>query len=104
MAVVAIVASACIVSGSGSANAAGRANSSGKFAGLVDIGSRNMYLECRGRGTPTVVLVSGYHEAGSNWSVDLPGLPGPHVLPAVSRFTRVCTYDRPGTVAAEAVR
>jgi pimeloyl-ACP methyl ester carboxylesterase len=100
--VIAIVASACISSGSGSAHAAERANSSAKFAGLVDIGGRKLYLECRGRGTPTVVLVSGYHEAGSNWSVDLPGLPGPHVLPAVSRFTRVCTYDRPGTDGADA--
>ena len=30
------------------------------FAGLVDIGSgRKLYLECRGSGSPTVVLVSG---------------------------------------------
>jgi hypothetical protein len=30
------------------------------FAGLVDIGGdRKMYLECRGAGSPTVVLISG---------------------------------------------
>ncbi len=33
---------------------------SGDFAGLVDIGGgRKMYLECRGTGSPTVVLVAG---------------------------------------------
>jgi hypothetical protein len=33
---------------------------SGNFAGLVDIGSgRKMYLQCRGLGTPIVVLVGG---------------------------------------------
>src|SRR3982750_702682 len=38
------------------AHAAGNEN----FAGLVDIGGgRKMYLECRGTGSPTVVLVSG---------------------------------------------
>jgi hypothetical protein len=30
----------------------------GDFAGLVDIGGgRKMYMECRGKGSPTVVLV-----------------------------------------------
>ena len=33
----------------------------GDFAGRVDIGGgRKMYLECHGRGTPTVILESGY--------------------------------------------
>src|SRR6478735_12747641 len=68
------------------------------FAGLVDIGGgRKMYLECRGRGSPTVVLVSGYGDTARIWSIDAPGLPQPHVLPAVAGFTRVCAYDRPGT-------
>jgi hypothetical protein len=32
----------------------------GEFAGLVDIGGgRRVYLECRGIGSPTVVLVGG---------------------------------------------
>ena len=36
------------------------ATGSANFAGLVDIGGgRKMYLECRGAGTPTVVLVAG---------------------------------------------
>src|SRR5690242_12593863 len=33
---------------------------SDSFSGLVDVGGgRRMYLECRGNGSPTVVLVSG---------------------------------------------
>ena len=30
------------------------------FAGLVNIGGRKMYLECRGTGSPIVILESGY--------------------------------------------
>src|SRR5438128_1223641 len=38
------------------------------FAGLVDIGGgRKMYLECRGSGSPTVVLVSGLDSAADVW-------------------------------------
>jgi hypothetical protein len=33
----------------------------GDFAGLVDIGGgRSLYLECRGAGSPTVILEAGY--------------------------------------------
>ncbi len=43
---------------------------SGDFAGLVDIGGgRRMFLQCRGQGGPTVVLVSGYDNTGGAWSV-----------------------------------
>jgi pimeloyl-ACP methyl ester carboxylesterase len=69
------------------------------FAGLVDIGGgRRMYLECRGQGSPTVVLVSGFGNHGGVWSIDSPEVPQPQVLPAVAGFTRVCAYDRPGTI------
>jgi pimeloyl-ACP methyl ester carboxylesterase len=69
------------------------------IAGLVDIGGgRQMYLECRGTGGPTVVLVSGYGNHGGVWSIASDEVPQPQVLPAVAGFTRVCAYDRPGTV------
>lgn len=71
----------------------------GDFAGPVDVGGgRRMYLECRGTGSPTVVLIAGYGNRGSAWSGSSPGVPPPAVLPGVSGFTRVCAYDRPGTV------
>jgi pimeloyl-ACP methyl ester carboxylesterase len=73
----------------------------GDLAGLVDIGGgRTLYLECRGTGSPTVVLESGFADAGDTWSLAGPARRA--VDPEVSTFTRLCTYDRPGTVLATA--
>ena len=70
----------------------------GDFARRVSIGGgRSLYLECRGRGFPTVVFESGSGNAGDIWSFRPPGSRRTPVLPALSRFTRVCAYDRPGT-------
>jgi len=67
------------------------------FAGLVNIGGRKMYLECRGTGSPIVILESGYRNDADIWSAQ--GEPGATmVLPGVSAVTRVCAYDRPGTI------
>ena len=68
-------------------------------AGVVDIGGgRMMYRECRGIGTPIVVLVSGKGNRADIWSARLdPTKPSPTVFRAVGEFTRVCAYDRPGT-------
>jgi pimeloyl-ACP methyl ester carboxylesterase len=69
------------------------------LARSVSIGhGRTMYLECRGHGGPTVVLISGLRDRADIWdTAALAGHPGPAVLPATARFTRVCAYDRPGT-------
>jgi pimeloyl-ACP methyl ester carboxylesterase len=72
------------------------------FAGLVDIGGgRRLYLECRGQGSPTVVLEHGYRGSLLWWTEDFrtPRSPRTMVLPGVAGFTRVCAYDRPGTTA-----
>ena len=75
----------------------GPAAGHGPFAGRVAIrGDRRLYLECRGSGRPTVMLEAGTGNLGSIWT-EPPDGPGPPVLPAVARFTRVCAYDRPGT-------
>ncbi|HEY7001364.1 MAG TPA: alpha/beta hydrolase [Candidatus Udaeobacter sp.] len=83
--------------------AAAETSSSG---GLVDIGrGRKIYLECRGTGSPTVVLISGTRGAHDDWtdlidpknSNSAPKRGEPAVFPQVSKFTRVCAYDRPGT-------
>ena len=73
----------------------------GDFAGLVDIGGRSLYLECRGTGSPTVVLVAGGRSSGRYWTDDLlnPDALRRMVLPGVAESTRVCAYDRPGTYA-----
>ncbi|WP_327426646.1 alpha/beta fold hydrolase [Streptomyces sp. NBC_01236] len=75
---------------------------SGDVARQVDIGGgRKIYLHCRGSGSPTVVLESGLHDSSDTWSITdtRPPVPkAPAVFPGVAEFTRVCTYDRPGTV------
>ncbi len=58
-----------------------------------------MYLECYGRGSPTVILDAGLRNGASFSSQRSDEThPGPTVLPGVARFTRVCGYDRPGTI------
>jgi hypothetical protein len=50
------------------------------FSGLVGIGGgRKMYMECHGRGAPTVVLVSGARGAYDDWThvIDSGGEPRP---------------------------
>ncbi|MGW9373400.1 alpha/beta fold hydrolase [Streptomyces xanthophaeus] len=68
----------------------------------VDIGGgRSLYLQCSGSGSPTVVLLAGLHESSDPWSLTDTTAPvpkSPAVLPGVAAFTRVCTYDRPGTI------
>jgi pimeloyl-ACP methyl ester carboxylesterase len=73
------------------------------FAGLIDIGDGRgrLYFECQGTGSPTVVLEAGYRSSARVWSEDFRQLEPPRtmVLAGVAAFTRVCAYDRPGTVA-----
>ena len=53
----------------------------------VDIGGRSLYLDCRGSGSPTVILESGLGSDAGGWGF---------VLPKVAERTRVCAYDRAG--------
>jgi pimeloyl-ACP methyl ester carboxylesterase len=69
---------------------------SGDFAGSIEIdGGRKLYLECRGTGSPTVILEAGLRNRADIWSVQPDQ--GEAVFPTVAAFTRVCAYDRPGT-------
>lgn len=72
----------------------------GDFSGLVDIGGRSLYLECRGQGSPTVILEAGANGRADVWSRDNLRPAGQRLMvqPGVARFTRVCAYDRPGTL------
>jgi pimeloyl-ACP methyl ester carboxylesterase len=72
---------------------------SADFSGLVDIGGgRKIYMTCRGKGSPTVVLVSGLGNAADTWSVTADPKNERAVFDEVANFTRVCAYDRPGTI------
>ena len=76
----------------------GNAGKNKDFSGLVDIGGgRKMYMKCYGKGSPTVVFVSGGGDRAETWSKTLD--PSEQaVLPAIAETNRVCAYDRPGTV------
>lgn len=84
------------------------------ISGTVDVGGgRQIYVECRGEGSPTVVLIAGKGNGAEDWLTVLDpadpahGAPGDDlpfggelvrsddaVLPSVARSTRVCAYDR----------
>ncbi|MEJ2760213.1 MAG: alpha/beta hydrolase [Gammaproteobacteria bacterium] len=53
----------------------------------VDIGGYRLHIYCLGQGSPTVVFDSGMGGFSLEWA---------DVQTALSRYTRVCTYDRAG--------
>jgi len=54
---------------------------------LIDVGGRNLHINCTGTGSPTVVLEGGGGAFGIDWAL---------VQPRVAESTRVCSYDRAG--------
>jgi pimeloyl-ACP methyl ester carboxylesterase len=61
---------------------------------LIDIGGRRLQLDCRGAGSPTVVLEAGLDPLGSlSWAA---------VHDAIARTTRVCAYSRAGILWSDA--
>ena len=84
-----------------SAPAAGAVGASAKGR-QVDIGGgRTLYLRCAGSGSPTVVLESGIHDSSDPWTITdtTPPVPAsPSVFAGLAKVTRVCLYDRPGTI------
>ncbi len=66
------------------------------LAAAIEVDGRTLFLECRGTGAPTVVLQSGFGNAGDIWS--LTDTAAPAVFPTLAETNRVCTYDRPGSM------
>jgi len=54
---------------------------------LVDLGGHRLHVHCTGKGSPTVVVENGLGDFSFDWIL---------VQSRVSRFTRICTYDRAG--------
>jgi len=54
---------------------------------LVDIGGLRLHINCTGAGSPTVIMEAGPNDSSVIWQL---------VQPGISRFTRVCSYDRAG--------
>ena len=52
-----------------------------------DIDGAAVYLDCRGSGSPTVILEAGLGGGAAGWGA---------VLDGVAATTRVCAWDRPG--------
>ena len=53
----------------------------------VDMGGWRLYIQCKGTGSPTVVLDAGLDNDHTDWA---------GVEPAVARRSRTCSYDRSG--------
>ncbi|MGI9335012.1 MAG: alpha/beta fold hydrolase [Gammaproteobacteria bacterium] len=53
----------------------------------IGVGSHRLHIHCMGAGSPAVIFDSGLGGNSLEWV---------KVQPAVSRFTRACTYDRSG--------
>ena len=54
---------------------------------LVDIGGVRLHINCTGAGSPAVIMEAGPNDSSVIWQL---------VQPQISRFTRVCSYDRAG--------
>lgn len=61
---------------------------------LVEVDGRLMHIYCQGEGSPTVVVEQGQGGYYDTWS---------EVNLEISRFTRLCAYDRAGAGYSEAV-
>jgi pimeloyl-ACP methyl ester carboxylesterase len=60
---------------------------------MVDAGGFKMHMYCTGKGSPTVILISGLDDFSITWSL---------VQPDIAKTTRVCSYDRAGLGWSEA--
>jgi pimeloyl-ACP methyl ester carboxylesterase len=59
---------------------------------LFEVAGHRMHLHCTGSGSPTVVVEAGVGDISTDWVF---------VQNAVSKFTRICTYDRAGYAWSE---
>jgi pimeloyl-ACP methyl ester carboxylesterase len=55
---------------------------------LIDVGGYRLHINCRGTGSPTVIIEAALGDWSASWSS--------WVQPEVAKTTRVCTYDRAG--------
>jgi pimeloyl-ACP methyl ester carboxylesterase len=54
---------------------------------LIDLGGYRLHIDCRSKGSPTVIIENAFDEFSFDWR---------QVQTQVGRFTRICTYDRAG--------
>src|ERR1051325_1518411 len=54
---------------------------------ILEVAGHRMHINCTGTGSPTVVVEMGVGDFSTDWVF---------IQNAVSKFTRICTYDRAG--------
>ncbi len=54
---------------------------------LIEVDGHKLHLDCRGAGSPTVILETQATSSALDWG---------YVQPEIAKFTRVCAYDRAG--------
>ena len=54
---------------------------------LIELGGRSLHLDCRGEGSPVVIVDAGAQDWSTGWQ---------RPQAALAKHTRVCTYDRAG--------
>ena len=54
---------------------------------IYQVGGIDLHLDCRGQGTPTIILEAGLMSGSSSWML---------VHDELAAVTRTCAYDRPG--------
>jgi pimeloyl-ACP methyl ester carboxylesterase len=81
------VISVLVVAACSSAAAAWPLRGGEAKSGFVSVDGHEMYYECSGAGTPTVVLDAGSPDTSATWR---------SVQPQIAKLTRVCAYDRAG--------
>ena len=89
-----LVSVTLLVFAAGSLGAAARQVSTEPFADAnpvpgttLSVHGHDLHLDCRGTGSPTVVLFNGLGEFSASWA---------RIVDGISEVTRVCAYDRPG--------
>jgi pimeloyl-ACP methyl ester carboxylesterase len=60
---------------------------------MVDVGGYRLHIDCKGKGSPTVVIEIGWGDSSTTWG---------GVQSEVAKTTRICTYDRAGLGWSEA--
>jgi len=103
LAVIALLLTACSVGGarpdprSTASTPTATPTDPAPIANLFDVGGgRRIYLECRGNGPATVILIGGLRAAADYWNRT--DTRPTTVMQGVGEKARVCSYDRPGTV------
>lgn len=61
---------------------------------IYDVDGIDLHLDCRGEGSPTVVMEAGLTSGSNSWL---------QVWQGISETTRFCAYDRPGIDWSEAI-